>query len=261
MATLFVKQAKQYADARPSYPPQLFQFIASKTPSHQLAWDVATGSGQAAKSLAVTYKNIIATDVSEKQLEFATKVPNVRYQHTPPTMTMAELEQKVAPEGTIDLVAIAQGLHWFDLPTFYKQVKWILKKPHGVIAAWCYYLPRVTDAIDTVFDNFYFNDSSPYWDPARRLVDNKYRTIDFPFEPVDGTDHTGPFEFVTETMMDLDDFFTYIRSWSAYQTAKEKGVELLADDVVEKFKVVWGEDGKKVVKFPIYLRIGRAGEA
>jgi len=51
MAKLFLKQAKQYADARPSYPPQLFQFIASKTPSHYLAWDVGTGSGQAAKSV------------------------------------------------------------------------------------------------------------------------------------------------------------------------------------------------------------------
>jgi len=51
MAELFVKQGKEYADARPSYPPQLFQFIASKTPSHNLVWDVATGSGQAAKSV------------------------------------------------------------------------------------------------------------------------------------------------------------------------------------------------------------------
>lgn len=51
MAELFVNQGKEYAIARPSYPPQLFQFIASKTPSHNLVWDVATGSGQAAKSV------------------------------------------------------------------------------------------------------------------------------------------------------------------------------------------------------------------
>jgi len=43
--------AKQYPDARPAYPPKLFQFIASKTPSHDLAWDVGTGTGQAAKSV------------------------------------------------------------------------------------------------------------------------------------------------------------------------------------------------------------------
>ncbi|XP_020236002.1 putative methyltransferase DDB_G0268948 [Cajanus cajan] len=259
MAELFVKQAKQYADAKPTYPPQLFQYVSSKTPSHNLAWDVATGSGQAAKSLAKLYKNVIATDASEKQLEFATKLPNVRYQHTPSTMSMTELEQMVAPRGTIDLVTIAQALHWFDLPTLYQQVKWVLKKPHGVIAAWCYYLPRVNSDVDTILDQLYSISASPYWDSACTLFDDKYRSIDFPFELVDGADHTGPFEFVTETVMDLDDFLTYIKSWSAYQTAKEKGVELLGDDVVQKLKLAWGEGDKKMVKFPVYLRIGRVG--
>ncbi|KAJ1404190.1 S-adenosyl-L-methionine-dependent methyltransferase [Sesbania bispinosa] len=225
MAKLFVKQAKQYAD------------------------------------LATVYKNVIATDVSEKQLEFATKLPNVRYQHTPSTMSMAELEQKVAPQGTIDLVTIAQAIHWFHLPNFYQQVKWVLKKPHGVIAAWCYHIPRFSDAVDLILDQLYSSDAGPYWDPSIKLIDNNYRSIDFPFEPVDGADHTGPFEFVAETVMDLDDLLTFIRTWSAYQTAKEKGLELLGEDVVEKFKLAWGEDGQKVAKFPIYMRIGRVGDA
>lgn len=56
-------------------------------------------------------------------------------------------------------------------------------------------------------------------------------------------------------------FLTYIRSWSAYHTAKEKGVELLGENVVEKFKVAWGDDGQKVAMFPIYLGIGRVGNA
>jgi len=59
MAELYVNQAKEYSNARPSYPPQLFQFIASKTPSHNLAWDVATGSGQAAKSVRLLSNNSI----------------------------------------------------------------------------------------------------------------------------------------------------------------------------------------------------------
>ncbi|KAK4272463.1 hypothetical protein QN277_021019 [Acacia crassicarpa] len=260
MAELFLKQAKQYSDSRPSYPSQLFSFIASKTPSHQLAWDVGTGSGQAAQSLAEIYENVIGTDASEKQLEYAVKLPNVRYEHTPSTMSMAELEQKVAPEGTVDVVTIAQALHWFDLPTFYRQVKWVLKKPHGVIAAWCYKELRVTDAIDKVLDE-YAVELKPYRDPACALMDNDYRSIDFPFETVDGADDTGPIEFVTEKEMHLDDFLTYLRSWSAYQTAKDKGVELLSEDVVERFKSAWTEDGSplKVAKFPVYLRIGKVG--
>lgn len=50
---LFIKQAKQYAEVRPSYPAELFQFMASKTPDHDLVWDVGTGSGQAAKPVCI----------------------------------------------------------------------------------------------------------------------------------------------------------------------------------------------------------------
>lgn len=52
MAKLFIKQAAQYAEGRPSYPSELFEFIASKTPCKDLAWDAGTGSGQAARSVS-----------------------------------------------------------------------------------------------------------------------------------------------------------------------------------------------------------------
>jgi len=204
---------------------------------------------------------VIATDTSPKQLSFAPRLPNIRYQHTPPTMSIPELESKVAPESSVDVVTIAQAFHWLDLPNFYQQVKWVLKKPHGVIAAWCYTVAEVNDSVDSVFQPYYKIIVDPYWEPGRKLVDDKYGSIHFPFEPVDGVDHTGPFQFVTEKLMDLDLYLTYLRSWSSYQTAREKGVELLSDDVIEKFKRAWAEDGQdqKVVKFPIYLRIGRVG--
>ncbi|KAL2534992.1 S-adenosyl-L-methionine-dependent methyltransferase superfamily protein [Abeliophyllum distichum] len=261
MADLFIEQAKQYSEGRPSYPEELFQFLASKTPNHDLVWDVGTGSGQAAASLAKIYKNVVGTDTSQKQLEFAPKLPNVRYVCTPPKMSISELEHTIAPQCSVDLVTIATAMHYFDLPTFYQQVKWILKKPSGVIAAWCYTAPEVDPRVDSVFGSLYYVDSRPYWKQGKDLVDLKYETIDFPFEPVDGVDHNGPFEFKAEKLMDLDGYFTYIRSWSAYHVAKGKGVELLTDSVLEDFEVAWNADGKsqKIVTFPIYLRIGKVG--
>ncbi|KAM6571633.1 hypothetical protein CsatA_015713 [Cannabis sativa] len=261
MAELFVKQSEPYAQARPDYPKELFEFIATKTPFHDLAWDVGTGTGQAAHSLAEIYKNVIGTDTSLKQLQFTTSRPNIRYEQTPPVMSTTEVNEKVAPESSVDLVTVAQALHWLDLPNFYEQVRFVLKKPNGVVAAWCYTLPRVNDSVDQVLDRFYA-ESHPYWDSARKLVENEYRDIDFPFEPVDGTNETGPFQFVSEKMMNLEEFLTYLKSWSAYQTAKDKGVELLVDRVVEDFKGAWESDeggsyGKKVVKYPVFLRIGK----
>ncbi|KAF3579655.1 hypothetical protein DY000_02035795 [Brassica cretica] len=264
MAKFFINQAKQYAAARPNYPTQLFEFIASKTPCHDLAWDVGTGSGQASGSLAGIYKNVIATDTSSKQLEFAAKLPNVRYELTPPVMSLSEIEQLVAPESSVDLVTVAQALHWFDLPTFYSNVKHVLKKPDGVFAAWCYTNPEVNAAVDEVFRRFYKEKLGPHWDKARRLVEDGYKGIEFPFEKImdESTEsQTFPVRFVTDREMGIEEFLTYLRSSSAYQTAKDKGVELLTAEMEGEFVGSWREDGeeKKVVRFPIYLLIGRVG--
>ncbi|XP_010543932.1 PREDICTED: putative methyltransferase DDB_G0268948 [Tarenaya hassleriana] len=262
MANLFIKQAGEYAAARPNYPTKLFEFIASKTPCHDLAWDVGTGSGQAVSSLARIYKNVVATDTSPSQLEFAPKLPNARYQLTPPVMSLSEIAGLVAPESSADLVTVAQALHWFDLPTFYGHVKHVLKKPHGVFAAWCYTNPEVNSAVDEVFRRYYSESLGPYWDKARRLVEDEYRSIEFPFEAVDGEVSTEPMRFAAEREMGMEEYMTYLRSSSAYQTAREKGLELLTPEMEAEFAGSWEEDGeeKKVVRFPIFLRIGKVGD-
>ncbi|KAJ3684643.1 hypothetical protein LUZ61_013807 [Rhynchospora tenuis] len=262
MTDLFTnsKQAEKYAEARPSYPAELFDFIASKTPRHDLVWDVGTGSGQAAVVLAEKYKYVVGTDVSQQQLDHARKLPNIRYVHTPDSLSLSDLHADVAPPDSVDLVTVAQTLHWIDLPPFYEQVRSVLRKPDGVIAVWCYVEPVVDPAVDAAFWRLY-NWSQPYWAPQRKHVDERYQSLEFPFEPVDTEAHTGPFEFVQEKEMDLNVFLTYIRSWSAYQTAKEKGVEMLPDERVAEFREAWGgcDEEAKVVRFHIFLRMGKVG--
>lgn len=258
MAELFRKVAKKYAEARPTYPPELFQFISSKTPHHDLVWDVGTGSGQAAVSLAELYKEVVATDTSPEQLAFAPKLPNIRYVRTPAAVSLDGLQRDVAPPSTVDLITVAQALHWFHLPTFYAQARNLLRGPHGVLAAWCYTVPRVNAAVDSILGRVY-TEAGPFWAPERRTVEDELRNIDFPFDPVDGEEHTGPFEFSAESKMDLEAYLTYIRSWSAYQTAREKGLELLSDGVISDLERAWGGDGAavKVLRYPIFLRIGK----
>ena len=106
-------------------------------------------------------------------------------------------------------MTIGQAIHWFDVPTFYHQVKLVLKRPHGVIAAWCYTVPQVNQSVNAIFRQFYFLDSRPYWHQGRNLVLEKYGTIDFPFETVDEVNHTGPLEFKAERVMDFNDYIMY----------------------------------------------------
>lgn len=253
MADLFVKQAKKYSETRPTYPPELYRFITSKCSGHTLAWDVGTGNGQAAIPLAGMFDKVIATDSSETQLSHATPHVNIKYHHTNPAIFSPST---LFDPHTVDLITVAQAIHWLDMATFYSQAR-LLLRPNGVIAAWCYTLPHVNPEIDRLLIGTIFAASSEYWAPQRRYVDEELRTIEFPFKPVEGENGTGPFEFTAEQEMTFVGLLDYIRSWSAYETAKGRGVELLGKEVITEFEKAWGPGGVKVVKFPLSLRIGK----
>jgi len=164
MAGLFDKQAKDYLESRPTYPASWFSMLASLTANHQLAWDVGAGNGQASVSIAEHYDRVIATDTSKEQLELAQKHPKVKYALTAPVLTDEELCSIVGEEGSVDLVTVAMAVHWFDLETFYSQVKRVLRKPGGVIAVWGYLNPSVSPAVDALYKDF-FESTMPYWNP------------------------------------------------------------------------------------------------
>lgn len=104
---LFSKAAASYAKYRPEYPPELYKVILhrAKVPALELAVDVATGSGQAAKGLSTYFSKVIALDHDAEQLKHAPTLPNVAFQ-------LGTAEHTGVGSNTADLVAIAAGLHW-----------------------------------------------------------------------------------------------------------------------------------------------------
>ena len=55
----FSTHTQEYAHYRPHYPEVLFSYLSSLCAAHHLAWDCATGNGQAAVSLAKYFDNVI----------------------------------------------------------------------------------------------------------------------------------------------------------------------------------------------------------
>lgn len=76
----FNQQSEQYSLCRPDYPDALFDYLATQVEADATVWDCGTGSGQAAKSLAMRFKKVIATDLNAGQLAAATPMKNIEYQ-------------------------------------------------------------------------------------------------------------------------------------------------------------------------------------
>lgn len=148
MAGLFDKQAQFYSDSRPTYPGEWFSMLAQRATNHSFAWDVGTGNGQAAIGVVEHYKKVIATNVSQAQLNHALQHPRIQYFHTPLSMSDEELATIAGGENSVDLITVAIAVHWFDLPRFYSIVNRVLRKPGGIIAVWGYTMMSVSPEFD-----------------------------------------------------------------------------------------------------------------
>jgi SAM-dependent methyltransferase len=238
--------AKVYAEARPRYQADLFAWLAGQCRGHDLAWDCATGSGQAATHLANHFAHVAATDASAAQIAAAEANPRIAY-------SVAPAEASGLETASADLVTVAQALHWFDIERFYAEARRVLK-PGGVIAVWCYGVFRAADpAVDRAAQRFYSETVGPYWPPERVIVESGYATLPFPFEPIEAP----RFEMITNWT--LAELAGYWRSWSAtarYQAAT--GLDPVTPLEAE-LEALWGDPAAPMrIDWPLSLRVGRA---
>jgi hypothetical protein len=62
----FSDHADLYEAFRPAYPDALFAYLTSLVPSHDLAWDCATGNVQAALGLTPHFRAVVVADASHR---------------------------------------------------------------------------------------------------------------------------------------------------------------------------------------------------
>src|SRR5947209_1021951 len=155
----------------------MFQYLGGIAPARDVAWDCATGNGQAAVELAVVFDRVIASDASEQQIAKAELHQRVEYR-------VATAEDSQIESGSIDLIMIAQALHWFDLDRFYGEVDRVLK-PTGIFAASAYRFFHITPPIDQVVNRRYYKDIvGPFWPAEKPLIEN-FEQIPLPFTEVE----------------------------------------------------------------------------
>lgn len=238
----FSRQSKLYSKFRPVYPRELYKFIFFHVKNFQSAWDAGTGNGQVAKILAEKYKSVVASDISEQQLHQAPVIENIKY--------VKAAEQLPDLSGNyFDLITVAQAIHWFDFETFYKEVDRV-GKPGSLLAVWGYSLLSVNDEIDPFIKDFYENKIGSYWDPERKMLDERYRNIPFPFTEIPSPD------FQIEVNWSLQEMEGYLNTWSSVQKYITVNEENPVDEVIADLRALW-KDKTLSVRFPVFLRLGK----
>ena len=189
------------------------------------------------------FDHVIATDASEKQIANAQPHERVKYRVAP-----AE-NSGIGPE-TIDLILVAQALHWFDLDCFYAEARRVLK-PDGVIAASAYNLLHIEKTTDKVVNQYYYKVVGPFWPPERKLVE-QFANLPFPFHEIDAP------KFEMTAHWNFDHLLGYLRTWSSTQRfIAARGVDPL-EQIINDLCNAWGQAGqKRSITWPLTIRIGR----
>ncbi len=239
---LFSGHSKVYAAFRPTYPEALYTFLLSHVTGRSRAWDCATGNGQVAQRLARDFEIVHATDISAQQLQQAVALPNIQYELQP-------AEATTFPDAYFDLITVGQALHWFNFEAFFREVKRVAK-PGALFTAWGYGHIFIDPAIDPHIRHFYENVVGPYWDERRRLVEDGYSNLSFPFETLSHPD------FAIEANWKRQQLEGYLESWSATQGFIRARQFNPVQELSRNIKDLWPDDKIIRVVFPIFLKAG-----
>jgi SAM-dependent methyltransferase len=193
--------------------------------------------------LASVFDRVIATDASEKQIANAQSHETVQYR-------VAPAENSGIGSETIDLIMVAQALHWFDLDRFYAEARRVLK-PDGILAASAYNLLHIQPVIDAIVDRYYYEVVGPFWPPERELVE-QFASLSFPFHEIDAP------HFEMTVRWNLDHLLGYLRTWSSTQRfIAAKGSDPL-EQIMDELPSAWGNpEQTRSVTWPLIVRIGR----
>ncbi|MEO7085212.1 MAG: class I SAM-dependent methyltransferase [Gemmatimonadaceae bacterium] len=240
----FSSIAASYATFRPKYPPSLFERLSALVQRRGLAWDCAAGTGQATLDLAGWFDRVIGSDVSSAQIAQAFLNPKITWQ-------VAPAESSGIAGGTVDLIAVPQALHWFDLERFYREAKRVAVDG-GILAAWSYGSAELAGEVGDAYRHFEHETMRPYWPAERRYVTDVYKTIDFPFEELD-------FPAMTlDAIWTRDQLLGYMRTWSATTryVARHDADPVLG--FAKEIQLLWPDpEQRRALTWPLTTRVGR----
>ncbi|MGE5233544.1 MAG: class I SAM-dependent methyltransferase [Acidobacteriota bacterium] len=240
----FSGHAADYARYRPTYPEALFATLADLVARHDLAWDCATGNGQAAAGLARHFGRVIATDASPEQIASAPPCPGVEFR-------VALGEQSGLEPASADLALVAQALHWLDRDRFYAEAARVLR-PGGALVATMYDRLEMEDPVAALVERLH-DEVMAYWPPERRHTTVRgFRALSFPQPEIP----------LPEIRLDqdwpLERLLGYLGTWSAVRRHRAATGRDAVAALAPEFARAWGDPATaRRVSWPLIVRAHR----
>ena len=127
----FSSKAEQYAKGRPGYPVAVIDYIKTLVDDHVIIADIGAGTGKFTELIAQAGYEIFAVEPNVDMYD-QLKLTLAKYPNVEPIF--ATSEETTLADNSVNIITVAQALHWFDLEKFEAECKRILKPDGWVIA-------------------------------------------------------------------------------------------------------------------------------
>lgn len=170
----FGHAADEFERFRPDYPPELYERILREVPPDRRhrALDLGAGTGKVTRELLAHFAEVIAVEPDPLM------AAKIREQLPRAVVRVSTAEECALDAVSIDLVTIANALHWMDAERVFANVhSWL--QCEGILAVFDRPLPKVSPEIDAIVLGELRGPWKPHRDPRlqrSRNWEEKVRT-------------------------------------------------------------------------------------
>jgi ubiquinone/menaquinone biosynthesis C-methylase UbiE len=130
---IFTGKAEVYVKARPSYPYDAVEYICSLASPNAFFADIGAGTGKFTELIAKRGYSLFAI---EPNLDMWAELVKTLKPYPAANVINASAEATMLPDQSVDIITVAQALHWFELDSFRVECRRICKLGGIVIAVY-----------------------------------------------------------------------------------------------------------------------------